>query len=177
MKILAEVLTSVRPVIHRRHRRQLRCIDCRADTDDLYQRVCVRAWRHRDKCRGSTASEIRHWVMAIAANECRELLVEHLDRKRRSLKRTGRIQLKDWDAEYEDDPLTSLIDAETRVERSELLRAALTQIAPLRREVIERLYIDEWPHKRIAERFGIRVDRSRALASLGLKQVRNMVCG
>lgn len=177
MKILVEVLEKVRGDIHRRHRRQLRCIDCRADTDDLYQRVCVRAWRHRDKCRGSTAIEIRRWVKKIAANECRTLLVENLDTKRRSLKRTGRIQLKDWDAENEDDPLASLIDAETRVERSELAHAALSQIAPLRREVIERLYIDEWPHKRIAERYGIRVDRSRALASLGLKQVRNMVCG
>lgn len=175
METLTSVLVSLRPEIQRRHRRQIRCIGCRVDSDDLYQATCVKAWRARHKCRGSTPAQLRNWVLKIAANEVRSLLDVHLDRECRSVRRTvGEPQ--PWQASYRDNPVDPLIDAETQAEQAKRVKNALRKVMPSRREVVTLRYIERWPHHRIAKRMGVSVDHSRSMACEGMKQVRELVC-
>ncbi len=177
MDILTEVLEDARDVIHRRHRRQLSCIAERVDTDDLYQTVCQRAWRFRSKCRGRTHEEIRHWVMKIAANECRNLLMRHLSAAKRTVRRHANRAPEVWEYFEEVDPPSRMMETEQFEAERRQAREVLKLVHPRKQQVLKLRYLEGWPYRRIATELGTSVERARGLACVGVKRMRELVSG
>lgn len=175
MDILIDVLASVRAEIHRRHRRQLACIAERADTDDLYQMTCIKAWAARHKCRGSTPAEVRNWVFTISANECRNLLATHLDAAKRTIRRNANREPHSWEYATRDDPAAKMIAAEQATRERRIARAALRRLPPRRQQVVRLRYLRGWDYPRVAAELGSTVATSRTYVSEGIRQMRELV--
>ncbi len=87
METLTEALQSIEQEIRRKYGRKMRCIAHRCDLDDLVQAIYLKAWRHRQSCRGESEKAVQAWLRVVAANVFRSTINQHLGCANRDMKR------------------------------------------------------------------------------------------
>ena len=150
----------------------LRILGDRQAAEDLLQEVFVRAWQRAGTYQ-QTRGRVTTWLLGIAHN----LAIDEVRRRRR------RPQgLAEREADDADEPLLSLpaTDPDVADQAWERLRrarisAALGQLPPAQRAIIELAYFEGYTQSEIAVRLGEPLGTVKTRTRLGLRKLRDML--
>jgi len=150
----------------------LRILGDRQAAEDLLQEVFVRAWQRAGTYQ-QTRGRVTTWLLGIAHN----LAIDEVRRRRR------RPQgLAEREADDADEPLLSLpaTDPDVADQAWERLRrarisAALGQLPPAQRAIIELAYFEGYTQSEIAIRLGEPLGTVKTRTRLGLRKLRDML--
>jgi RNA polymerase sigma-70 factor (ECF subfamily) len=141
----------------------LRYVRNDADAADVTQRAFVRAFRSLARFRGDAS--LRTWLYRIAIN----LALNHIRDRRRE--RAADID----DAALATDAVGA--DALERARRAQRLRAAIEQLPPKQRMVIELRIYDELPFKDVGELAGCSENAAKVNFHHGMRRLRQLMTG
>ena len=168
MDTLTEALQSIEPEIRQKYRRKMRCIAHRCDVDDLIQAIYLKAWKHRQTCRGASEKAVRAWLRVVAANVFRSTINQHLGCANRDVKRESGEPVEHY---CNCDPARAM-----EVRDAKRIVTKLVKQLPERQRMAVRLrYIKELDREEVATRMGITAHRITTLASKGVRRMRELV--
>lgn len=164
------VLVEAEPLIKDRYSRMLSSISYRFDTDDLYQVVCQRAYRSQTRCNGKTSSEIRNWIMKIAANACRTAITAHKVSKIRSTRVEKLAVGVSSEEENSIDPSDGVDLATREAVKAQCghMLACLDRLPKQRQQILRLRYLRGMSYEDIAREMGITECAARTSASQAL---------
>jgi len=175
---LVEVLIEAEPLIKDRYTRMLSSISHRFDTDDLYQVTCQRAYRSIARCQGQTPSEVKNWVMKIAANACRTAITAHKVSKIRATRLEKiSVGVVDSDADSSIDPADATDMNANAVIREECrhMIACIDRLPKQRQAVLRMRYLESKSYAEIAAELDITETAARTSLSQALSDARSEV--
>ncbi len=123
--------------------------DC--DEEDLFQLVVFRAWQLREGFIDEGAGSLRRWLVALARNVVGDR-VRYLGAKGRRAAR-GQLDAASM-ASALPDSITSIASRAARGENADRLEAALNDLEPGIRELVQLYYIEGLSLAEVAERSG-----------------------
>lgn len=170
---LEDVLLEVRPVISQRYIRSLSSISHRFDVDDLYQSVCIRAFRSISKCNGQTFGEVRNWVLKIAANVFRSAIATHKLSAKRSTNRERCVVATSGDEPHVE-PWTEPVESMQVVvdEQCQHMRACIDRLPRSQQRIVVMRFLEQRSYIEIADELGVTVQAARTSVSQAVKRVR-----
>lgn len=130
--------------------------------EDIAQDAFLALWRNATSFDPTRAS-VRTWLLAVTRHIA-------IDRRRRAVAE-GRANFR-WSGRQpasEADPVAELVMAGSDVAD---LRRALADLSAVQRDVVERSFLDERSHQRIARELAIPVGTVKSRSRLGLERLR-----
>jgi RNA polymerase sigma-70 factor (ECF subfamily) len=132
-----------------------------AAAEELAQDVMLTMWRKADRFDPSKAGALT-WIFVIARN-----------RRIDSLRRERAVVIYGEDTpDIADDTIAQPVDAVDDAERDGLVRAALAELSPDQREVVQRSFFEEEPHSAIAASLGLPLGTVKSRLRLAMKKLR-----
>ncbi len=134
-----------------------------ADAADITQQVFVRAFKGLATFRG--AASARSWLYRIAINCSLSWIRDHR---------------REWPAEIDDDALSAAAEAPGRIEsdqESKRLRAAIEELPPKQRMVLELRVFDDLSFKEVAELANCSENTAKVSYHYAVKRLREILGG
>lgn len=140
------------------------------EAQDLLQEVFVQIWNNAssfDPARGTAYA----WIVALTRNRSIDRLRSKNFRERRN--ETDSLDIA---MELATNELTPL-DATVVVERAHIVRAALLELLPEQRELLERAYFQGYTQSELSEELGIPLGTVKTRMRQGLQKLHTLITG
>ncbi len=148
-------------------------IGARADAEDLYQAVAMKAVVGLPNCQAKSLDELRGWIMSIARNTCMTLIETHRAQKR-SVKR-------EVDGESVGSVFISggtLVDPADLLDEPDQCRMVLDGLKYLCKshaDIIRMRFIESLSHQEIALKMNSKPSRVRSVLSRAIRKLKKIV--
>lgn len=131
--------------------------------EDVAQEVMLTVWRKADKYDPHRA-QVSAWIFQIARNR----RIDLVRKENRPVPEEIKV------ADYVEDDAGQILAMEQEAGQ---LKAALGQLTPDQRDMIEKAYLGELTHKEISDRTGLALGTVKSRIRLGLERLRHELTG
>jgi RNA polymerase sigma factor (sigma-70 family) len=139
--------------------------------EEAVQEGFLALWRNPyayEEMRGS----VKAWLMATVHNRAVDLV-----RREETQRRRAEEAQPDEDVVTLDDPADKVVDELGLPEERKAVRAALEDLPPEQRQVIELMYFDGLSQTRVAERLSLPLGTVKSRTLLGMRKLRSALSG
>jgi len=139
--------------------------------EEAVQEGFLALWRNPsayEEMRGS----VKAWLMATVHNRAVDLV-----RREETQRRRAEDAQPDEDVVTLEDPADRVVDEIGLPEERKAVRAALEDLPPEQRQVIELMYFDGLSHTRVAERLSLPLGTVKSRTLLGMRKLRTALSG
>jgi RNA polymerase sigma-70 factor (ECF subfamily) len=132
----------------------------RMAAEDITQEILLRAWRHRDRLLDGRGS-VRGWLLTVARN----LITDAARARSARPSEVGELSMV----------VPRQRDHADQVVASLTVRNVIAQLPPQQREVIQLIYLDELPVKRVSEILGIPTGTVKSRCHYGIHAMHDVL--
>ena len=171
------IVEQLRPLLRQLAARQLDSgLRRRVEPSDVVQESLADAWKARAGFKGRSRSELVAWLQAILEHNVRDVVREHVEADKRSVRQERSLdELRSSGAARPDVFISAELSPTSRLVRREALARLmqfLDELPPRQRDAVRMRYIERRTLNEIAVHFGLSENAAAQLLARGLSNLR-----